>query len=55
MFKLVNNNTTLNLNIVSYFINILAYPDESTWNTTGGTITKIANHIGLTKLCRRTF
>ena len=54
MFKLVNNNTTLNLNIVSYFLNILASPDELTWNTIGGPITKATNHIGLTKHHRRT-
>ena len=37
--KLVNNNTTLNLNIASYFLNILDSPDVSTWFTTGGPIT----------------
>ena len=50
----MNNNTTLNLNIASYFLNILAYLDELTWNTTGGTITKTINHLGLTKHHRRT-
>ena len=49
MFKLVNNNTTLNLNTASYFIDILAPPDESTWNTTGGPITNTINNLGLTK------
>ena len=53
MLKLVNNNTTLNLNIVSYFLNILASPDELTWNTIDGPITKATNHIGLTKHHRR--
>ena len=48
MIKLANNNTTLNLNITSYFLNILTSPDESTWNTIGGPITK-KNHLGLTK------
>ena len=51
---LVNNNTTLNLNIASYFLNILASPDESTWNTTGGTITIPINCLGLTTHHRRT-
>ena len=45
----VNNNTTLDLNIVSYFINILASPDELTWNTIDGPITKAKNYLGLTK------
>ena len=39
--KLVNNNTTLNLNTASYFINILASPDVSTWFTNVGPIAKI--------------
>ena len=47
--KLVNNNTTLNLNIASYFHNKLASLDVSTWYTTGGPITKTVKHIGLTK------
>ena len=34
--KLVNKNTILNLNIASYFLNILASPDVSTWSTYGG-------------------
>ena len=38
--KLVNKNTLLNLNIASYFLNILAYPDLSTWSTTSGPIKK---------------
>ena len=38
--KLVNNNTILNLNIASYFLNILASPGASTWSTTGGPILK---------------
>ena len=36
--KFVNNNITLNLNIDSYFLNILASLDVSTWFTTGGPI-----------------
>ena len=52
--KLVNNNTTLNLNIISYFLNILDSPDVSTWYTTGGPITKTIKHLGLTKHRRRT-
>ena len=54
MFKLVNNNTTLNLNLASYFLNILASPDESTWNTTGGPVTKTIKHLALTKNHRST-
>ena len=54
MFKLVNIKKTLNLNIVSYFINILASPDGSTRNTIGGPITKTTNSIGLTKNHLRT-
>ena len=38
--KLLNDNTALNLNIASYFLNILASQDVSTWFTTGGPITK---------------
>ena len=50
----MNNNTTFNLNIASYFLNILASPDVSTWLTTGGPITKtIKNHV-LTKHHLRT-
>ena len=52
--KLVNNNTTPNLNIASYFLNILASPHVSTWYTTGGPITKTIKHPGLTKHHRRT-
>ena len=50
----MNNNTTLNLNIASYFINILASLDWSTWNTIGGPITKTINTLGITKYQRRT-
>ena len=39
-YKIVNNNKTINLNIASYFLNVLASPDESTWSTKGGTINK---------------
>ena len=34
--------------IASYFLNILASPDESTWSTTGGPINKTIRHLGLT-------
>ena len=47
--KLVNKNTLLTLNIASYFLNILASPDVSTWFTTGVTITKTIKHFGLNK------
>ena len=50
----MNNYTTLNLNIASYFLNILASPDESTWFTTGGTITKTIKQIDLTKHHQKT-
>ena len=46
---LVNDKITMNLNITSYFLNILASPDVSTWFTTGGPITKTIKYIGLTK------
>ena len=47
--KIVNKNTILNLNIASYFLNILASPDVSTWSTTGGAIHKTIKHLGLTR------
>ena len=46
--KLVNKNIILNLNIASYFFNILASPDVSTRSTTGGHINKTIKHLGLT-------
>ena len=52
--KLVNNNKTLNLNIASYFLNVLASPDESTWPTKGGPINKTIEHIGLTRHHKKT-
>ena len=52
--KLVNKNTILNLNITSYFLNILASPDVSTWSTTGGPINKTIKHLGLTRHHRKT-
>ena len=47
--RLVDKKTLLNLNIASYFINILASPDVSTWLTTGGPINKTIKHLGLTR------
>ena len=47
--KLVNKNTMLNLNIAYYFLNILAYPDVSTWSTTGGPIKRTIKHLGLNR------
>ena len=38
--KLVNKNTILKMNMASYFLDLLASPDESTWSTTGGPINK---------------
>ena len=49
LYKLVDNNTTVNLNISYYFLNILASPDVLTWLITGGPITKTIKHLGLTK------
>ena len=50
----MNKNTLLNLNIASYFLNILASPDVSTWPTTGGPINKTINHLGLTRHHQKT-
>ena len=52
--KLVNKNQILNLNIASYFLNILASLDLSTWSTTGGPINKTIKHLGLTRHHRKT-
>ena len=54
MSRLVNKNTLLNLNIASYFLNIFASPDASTWSTTGGPIDKTIKHLGLTRHHRKT-
>ena len=40
MYKLLNKNTSLNLNIASYFLRILASPYLSTWFATVGPIKK---------------
>ena len=50
----MNNNTIINLDIASYFLNISASPDESTWSTTGGPINKTLEHLGLTIHHRKT-
>ena len=50
----MNNNKILNLNIASYFPNLLASPDESTWSTTGGPINKTIEHLGITRHHRNT-
>ena len=52
--KLVNRNTVLNLNIASYFLNVLASPDVLTWSNTGGPINKTIKHLGLTRHHRKT-
>ena len=52
--KLVNKNTLLNLNIASYFLNILDSPDVLTWFTTDGPINKTIKHLGLTRHHRKT-
>ena len=50
----MNNNKILNLNIASYFLNILASPDVSTWSTTGGPINKTIEHLGQTRHHQKT-
>ena len=50
----MNKNTILNLNIASYFLNILSSPDVSTWSTIGGPINKIIKHLGLTRHHQKT-
>ena len=47
--KNLNKKTTLNLNITSYFLYILASPDVLTCLTTGTLITKTIKYLGLTK------
>ena len=51
--KVVNNNITLNLNIASYFLNILVYPYVLTWFITGVPRTKTIEHPGLKKITKR--
>ena len=50
----MNKNALLNLNIASYFLNILASADVLTWSTTGGPINKTIKNIGLTRHHRNT-
>ena len=45
----MNKNTLLNLDIASYFLNILASLDVLTWFTTGVPITKTIKHLGQKK------
>ena len=52
--KIVNNNTTLNMNITSYFLNILAFPYVSACFVTCGLITKTIKKPGLTKHHQKT-
>ena len=52
--KLVNKNTLLDLNIASYFLNILASPYVSTWSNKCGPINKTIKHIGLTRHHQKT-
>ena len=54
MSKLVNKKTVLNLNIASYFPNILASPDVLTWSTTGGNINRTIKMLSLTRHHRKT-
>ena len=44
----------MNLNIVSYFSNILLSSDVLTWFATDGHITKTIEHLGLTKHQQKT-
>ena len=50
----MNKNTILNLNIASYFLNISASPDESTWSTKGGPINKTIEHLRLSRHHQKT-
>ena len=52
--KLVNNNKTLNQNIASYLLNVLASPYESTWSTKGGPMNKTIEHLGLSRYHQKT-
>ena len=52
--KLENNNKNINLNITSYFLNILAPPSVLTRFTTGVPRTKTIKHPGQTKNHRKT-
>ena len=52
--KLVNKNKILNLNIASYYLNVLVSPDASTWSTTGGPINKTIKLLGLSRNHRKT-
>ena len=45
----MNKNKFLNLNIASYFLNILDSPYVSTWSTTCGPINKTIKHLGLNR------
>ena len=44
----------LNLDIASYFLNILDSPDVWTWSNTGGTINKTIKHFGITRNHKKT-
>ena len=50
----MNNKTTMNLNIASYFLNILLSSDILTWVATDGHIKKTIKHLGLTKHQQKT-
>ena len=50
----MNNNITLDMNIYSYDLNHLSYPDISTYHIAGGPITQTTKHIGLNKYHRGT-
>ena len=44
---------SLNINIASYFLETLAYPNEKTWHDRGGPITQTINHFSLNHNHRR--
>ena len=43
----LENKQQLNINIASFFLVTLAYPNEKTWHDRGGPITKTINHFAL--------
>ena len=50
----MNNNTALDLNISSYYIDQLSSPDISTWHNAGRLVTHIIKHLGRNKHHRKT-
>ena len=50
----MNNNKIINLNIASYFLNVLASPYKSTWSTKYGPINKTIEHLRLSRHHQKT-